>query len=85
MTSHARSLPARADRPQDPDQSHTNWIACAAAWAADWLAAAASSYAAAADYERLCGLSDGELQRRGFSRATLAHDLFLARERTEGR
>jgi hypothetical protein len=38
----------------------------------------ADYYAAAALYERLSGLSDAELHRRGLSRATLARDVRLA-------
>ena len=35
----------------------------------------ADYHAAAGVYEQLRGLSDAELQRRGFSRDTLAHDV----------
>jgi hypothetical protein len=42
---------------------------------ADWLATAARYYAAAAAYEQLSRLSDAELHRRGFSRASLASDI----------
>jgi hypothetical protein len=48
---------------------------------ADWLATAADYYTAAAVYEQLSRLSDGELQRRGLSRATLASDICQACDR----
>jgi hypothetical protein len=48
---------------------------------AGWLATAADYYTAATVYERLSGLSDGELQRRGLSRATLAFDICQAFDR----
>ena len=38
----------------------------------------ADHYVAAALYERLSGLSDAQLHRRGLSRATLARDVHLA-------
>lgn len=41
----------------------------------------ARQYRAAAIYEQLRGLSDAELTRRGFSRATLAWDLHRMSER----
>jgi hypothetical protein len=48
---------------------------------AGWLATAADYYTAATVYERLSGLSDAELQRRGLSRATLAADICQAFDR----
>jgi hypothetical protein len=48
---------------------------------AGWLATAADYYTAATVYERLSGLSDAELQRRGLSRATLASDICQAFDR----
>ena len=48
---------------------------------AGWLATAADYYTAATVYERLSGLSDAELQRRGLSRATLASDICQALDR----
>jgi hypothetical protein len=47
-----------------------------------WAEARADRYAAAATYEQLSTLSDGELMRRGLSRATLAHDVDAAFERS---
>jgi hypothetical protein len=43
-----------------------------------WGKTCADYYAAAVLYERLSGLSDTELNRRGLSRATLARDVRLA-------
>lgn len=52
----------------------------AAVWLSEWLESYADYYAAAQLYDSLSRLSDGELQRRGLSRATLAHDLIRMRE-----
>jgi hypothetical protein len=41
----------------------------------EWLKGCAEAYAAAAAYENLSRLSDGELRRRGLSRDVLARDL----------
>jgi hypothetical protein len=41
----------------------------------DYIETMADSYAAAAMYEQLSGLSDAELHRRGLSRDTLARDV----------
>lgn len=46
--------------------------------AVGWIRTAANYYAAAALYEQLSGLSDSELNRRGLSRANLAHDVVAA-------
>ena len=43
----------------------------------------ADYFAAAGLYEDLSRLSDQELQRRGFSRATLAHDVCAAFDRPQ--
>jgi hypothetical protein len=50
-------------------------------WVATCFEALADYYAAAAMYERLSGLSDAELARRGLSRASLAHDVIAACDR----
>lgn len=44
-----------------------------------WTSTCRASYEAAALYERLRHFTDGELARRGLSRATLARDVFAAR------
>jgi hypothetical protein len=50
-----------------------------------WVNACADYYAAAAMYEQLRRLSDGELHKRGLSRDTLARDLCHSCDRTAGR
>ena len=47
-----------------------------------WADTCADYYAAVAMYEQLSALSDAELMRRGLSRATLAHDVGAACERS---
>ncbi len=42
---------------------------------AAWVTTCADHYKAAALYDRLSGLSDAELHRRGLSRLTLARDI----------
>ena len=49
---------------------------------ATWIAVCADYYAAAGIYEQLSALSDAELARRGLSRATLAHDVCEACDRS---
>lgn len=46
-----------------------------------WLAVCADYYYAASLYERLAGLSDAELARRGLRRETLARDICAACDR----
>ena len=48
-----------------------------------WIRTAADYYDAAAAYEDLARLSDGELERRGLSRETLAREVCATRERRE--
>jgi hypothetical protein len=50
-----------------------------AKWIGDNIETMADYYAAATLYEGLSKLSDGELQRRGLSRHTLARDVFERR------
>lgn len=52
----------------------------ATVWLSEWCESYADYYAAALLYDSLSRLSDGELERRGLSRATLAHDLIRMRE-----
>ena len=47
-----------------------------AAGVAEWVRTCADHYAAAGLYERLNGLSDAELHRRGLNRSTLAQTVF---------
>jgi hypothetical protein len=51
-------------------------LRAAAVRLSEWLTSRANRYAAARMYECLSRLSDAELERRGFSRSRLAHDLF---------
>jgi hypothetical protein len=51
------------------------WMGSIGRWVAAWAKNCADHWAAAALYERLSGLSDAELARRGLSRATLAQDV----------
>jgi hypothetical protein len=53
-----------------------------AAWASAWIETCTDYYWAAAIYERLSGLSDAELRRRGLSRTTLASEIVKACDRT---
>ena len=84
MTMHNRLLPA----PMAPRPASllllAGSIASVGARIAEWLATAADYWAAAAMYERLSGLSDAELHRRGLSRATLAWDISQACDRADG-
>jgi len=57
-------------------------LKAAAVWLSEWFADCADHYAAARMYECLSKLSDAELERRGFGRATLAHDLISRCDRT---
>jgi hypothetical protein len=49
---------------------------------ATWIKTCADYYEAAALHDQLSTLSDAELQRRGLSRATLAHDVCTACDST---
>jgi len=59
-----------------------NSISSLGARFADWVATAADYYTAAATYQQLYRSSEAELQRRGFSHATLASDICQACDRT---
>ena len=52
---------------------------------AAWAETCADYYQAAAHYDRLSGLCDAELRRRGLSRATLAQDVCAGCASAEGR
>ena len=56
----------------------SSWIARIAERIATWAAA----YEAAAIYGQLSALSDRQLAQRGLTRATLAHDVHLAYDRS---
>jgi hypothetical protein len=51
------------------------WMSAIGLWVAAGAKNCAGYWAAAALYDRLSGLSDAELARRGLSRATLARDV----------
>jgi hypothetical protein len=56
----------------------SDWIKCAGRRIVTWADTCADYYAAGAVYEQLSALSDGELSRRGLSRATLAEEVRAA-------
>jgi hypothetical protein len=55
--------------------SLSDWIRQAGTQIGTWMNSCADYYAAAAMYEQLYKLSDAELERRGFNRATLGRDI----------
>ena len=81
MNMHAQHSPAWTDLRLAPEVPFANRVPSLGTRIADWLATAANYYTAAAVYEQLSRLSDGELQRRGLSRATLASDICQACDR----
>lgn len=81
MTMHEQ-LPGIA--PADATEGHLRgWLASLRTHVAAWVATCAAYYDAATTYERLSGLSNAELQRRGLSRETLARDICEACERRD--
>lgn len=62
------------------DRTPLRRLKAAAVWLAEWLRSCADHYAAARQYDILFRLSDAELEHRGLSRVTLAHDLIGMRE-----
>jgi hypothetical protein len=79
MTMHDQLLPRQETRPNAYPSPLSNFSLRRSI--ADWIATAADYYTAAAVYERVSGLSDAELHRRGVSRATLAWDICQACDR----
>jgi hypothetical protein len=75
MTGHDHPLPARTTPRSALVRPFANIVSSLGTRFADWLATATDYYTAAAMYEQLYRLSDAELRRRGFSRATLASDI----------
>lgn len=61
--------------------SLSNRFKSIAQWMSAWMNTCADYSAAAALYEEMSRLSDVELQRRGFSRGTLARDICNACDR----
>ena len=84
MTVQSRPLLAETDQPQATERSFVNSVASMGRRITGWFARTAASYTAAVTYEQLWQLSDHELQRRGLSRATLAHDVGQDRNPAQG-
>lgn len=74
---HARRMLAAH---KSGDRTALQLLKAAAVWLSEWLQFCADRYAAAALYDTLSRLSDTDLDRRGLSRTTLAHDLLHMRE-----
>ena len=81
MNTHEQIFAANASAPGEPVPSLSNWIRSIGRRIATWVDTCADYCAAAAMYEQLSALSDAELRRRGFSRATLARDVLAACDR----
>ena len=78
MTIHMRANDMVADRlpaAQGITKATYSWIRLAWRRALTCVNYCADRYAAAVMYENLAALSDPELDRRGLSRANLAHDV----------
>lgn len=82
MTMYDHLLPAQTAPRQVPEAPLANRLPSLGTRIAGWITTAANYYTAAAVYERLSGLSDAELQRRGLSRASLARDICAACDST---
>jgi hypothetical protein len=81
LAGRVRPGPTCRDLRSAPEIPFANTVSSLGTRFADWLATAVDYYTAAAIYEQLSRLSDAELQRRGFSRATLALDICQACDR----
>ena len=81
MTGHDHPAPAQTSLRSGAEVTFANSISSLGARFTDWVATAADYYTAAATCQQLSRLSDAELQRRGFSRATLASDICQACDR----
>jgi hypothetical protein len=75
MTTHDQTFSPDAIAADEPAGSLCSWVRSIGGQIATWAGTCAHYYAAAAMYEQLSALSDAELVRGGFSRATLAHDV----------
>ena len=75
MGAHDQTLPTKALAAGEPRRTLSDWIRCVGQRIMTWADTCADHYAAATIYEQLSALSDGELMRRGLSRATLARDV----------
>jgi hypothetical protein len=76
MTTQASHSPPDSELFETSQPSLGARLGALKAYLAAWIETCAASYEAAALYDRLSGLSDTELRRRGLSRETLARDVF---------
>jgi hypothetical protein len=81
MTMHEALSPTDSAPSSGAAASPSNWIRLAGLRIVTWAITCAEYYAAATMYEQLSRLSDPELERRGFTRATLARDVCDSRVR----
>ena len=75
MTTHEASCPTSTSAGETA-ASLFNSVKSLTKGIASWVQSTADLWAAAALYDALRRLSDAELRKRGFSRDTLARDLF---------
>ena len=75
MTTHDQPYASDALAGGEPAPRLSNWINVIGPRLMTWVASCTDHYAAAVMYDRLSGLSDAQLARRGLSRATLARDV----------
>jgi hypothetical protein len=75
MTMHEALLTTDTASSSTEAASLSDWIRQAGTRFGTWVNTCADYYAAAAMYEQLHKLSDAELERRGFNRATLGRDV----------
>jgi hypothetical protein len=80
MTTHDQLFPSGAIATGEPAKRPVPWVRLIGQRILAWTDRCADYYAAAAMYQQLSALSDSELMRRGLSRATLAHDVSVARD-----
>jgi hypothetical protein len=81
VTGHHHASPAQTPLRLEPEVTFANSISSLGTRLADWVTTAVDYYTAAAIYQQLSRLSDAELRRRGFSRATLASEICQACDR----
>jgi hypothetical protein len=75
MTVQANTFTAGNEALAGPPPAQVGRVEAFRTHLAAWIETCADYYNAAALYDRLSGLSDAELHRRGLSRATLARDV----------
>jgi len=81
VTLHNHLLPARAAQHNASTLRLSDFGSSFATRIAAWIATATDYFNAAVLYEQLSGLSDAELHRLGFSRASLGRDIAQACDR----